>query len=242
MAPIYSDQQLKAIAENRFADTHIQTEKFGHQPLVPSSGFQDIWGVDANYTFQTVARTLTVQSSGNDNGAASTGAKTIIIEGLDANWNEISEEIATNAAVDPTTTNSFLRVNIIYVGDVGTLGTNEGIISVTSTTDLNILAQIGADKGQSEQCIGSIPAGRRAEFEDIVVACGKGEDFEVELQTCEFGKGWRVRQRLFVYQGTVSEHVNIKLGEKGDFRARAKSITNINKPISVSVDYIQVPV
>ena len=91
----------------RNEDEVVPKDKFGRNTSVGTT-LEDIWDVSANISFLTSAETILVQSSGNDNGASSTGARTVTIEGLDNDWNEISETITTNASVDPETTQSFL--------------------------------------------------------------------------------------------------------------------------------------
>ena len=229
---------IHKLARNLNGDSIRQGEKFGHNDAVSNSAFEDVWLGSTNLVQPTTARTLTVQSSGNDNGASSTGAQKIMIEGLDANYNEISEEIATNAAEDPTTTKSFLRVNRIYVTDVGTNGTNENEITVTTTTDLVIQADIKAGLGQSEKSHFTVPAGYTCVIVSWSGDCGKGEDFEIELETQEEGKALRIRQRAYLYQDHIQEDVYVIAPEKTDIKVQAKSLTNANKAVSASYNYI----
>ncbi len=234
---LFTDEFIRQLAKNTSSNAYRQGEKFGHNDTVGTS-FEDVWLQSTDIVLPTTARTLTVQSSGNDNGAASSGARTVIIEGLDANYNEISEEIATVAAADPTTTNSFLRVNRMYVGDVGTNGTNENAITVTTTTDLDIQANIGAGLGQSEKTQFTVPANYNCIVHSWSADCGKGEDFEIEFITQENGKGKRVRQRAYVYQNQIQEDIFIVCPAKCDMKISAKSITNAGKPISASYNYV----
>ena len=60
--------------------------------------------------------------------SSSTGAHTVLIEGLDANYVEISEVITLNGQTAVTTTNSYLRVNRMAVTTAGTGLANAGII------------------------------------------------------------------------------------------------------------------
>ena len=234
---LFTDEFIRQLAKNTSSNAYRQGEKFGHNDTVGTS-FEDIWVNDGDITLGTTARTLTIQSSGNDNGASSSGARTVIIEGLDANYNEITEEIATVAAADPTTTNAFLRVNRMYVGDVGTNGTNENAITCTTTTDATIQANIGAGLGQTEKSQFTVPANYTCVIHSWSGDCGKGEDFEMELKTAELNKGWRVRQRAYVYQNHIQEDIYVVLPEKTDVKIQGKSLTNANKPLSVSYNYV----
>jgi len=75
------------------------------------------------------------------------------IEGCGANFVELTETIALNGTTNVTTTQSFLRINAMYV----TNGTNVGTITakISSTT----YAQINAGVGQTQMSIYTVPAG-----------------------------------------------------------------------------------
>lgn len=220
------------VDEGRFPN-YKAIEKFGYNAAVSNTVFEDVWVQGGDLTWPATARTLTIQSAGNDNGAGSTGAQKIMIEGLDANWNELSEEIETDAAVDPTTTNAFLRVNRAYVTDVGTLGTNEGAITLTTTTDLDIQAAIGAGLGQTEKSHLSIPAGFNAIIYEWTVNNGKADDHDTYIQTREFGKSWRIRKRALTYESEYKDECIIRLPEKSDIRIQSKG-GGVDRPLDTS--------
>jgi hypothetical protein len=212
-------------------------DKFGYNPSVSNTVFEDVWYASQALTYPTVARTLTVDSSGNDNGTGSTGANEIMIQGLDANWNEIKETVVLNATVSPTTTNEFIRVNRAFVTTVGSLGVNENDITLTTTTDLDLQANIGAGLGQTEKSHLSVPAGFKCKILAWSVNCGKGDDFDVILETREFGESWRIRQRALIFQNNKQNELDISIGEKGDVRIRAKG-SGVDRPLDVNYRYI----
>ena len=139
-----------------------QNHKFGANPDIDVTA-EDIWTSGGAYTgWLTAAAPMRIRAGGNAaDTAAGAGAQSVRIEGLDANWNEIGETVATaGAAQSLATSASFIRVNRLYVVNAGAYGgTNTGIVSV-ETTGGTLVATIGATQGQSEMCIYTIPAGK----------------------------------------------------------------------------------
>lgn len=141
---------------------HQRTCPFGFNDAVGTSP-ETIWTAGATYTFPSTATALTVvSSSANDDGSpAGTGARTVTIVGLDANYAEVSETVTMNGTTDVTTTQTFLRVNEAYVATCGSTGSNVGAITIANTTPTT-LAVIVATAGISQQCVYTVPANKTA--------------------------------------------------------------------------------
>ena len=218
-------------------------DKFADNAAVGTS-FEDIWNSSSALTYLTSASTITVTSSGNDNGAGSTGAQSITIEGLDGNWDVASETIATLAATPPVTTQTFLRVNRAYVVDVGAIasGTNENNIVLTATTGGSVQGQIGAGLGQTEKSQYAVPRNFTAYISKMYYNMGKGDDGEVTLDTRNFGEAWRVKRLLKIYQSEIDHSLEsyIPVNGKSDIRQRAKSSAG-GVQVASGYDFILVP-
>lgn len=76
----------------------------------------------------TTAAQVSVVSTSTSDAAAGSGAREVLIEGLDSNYDEISETVAMNGTTTVLTVASFLRVNSVRVTSVGGSGANVGII------------------------------------------------------------------------------------------------------------------
>lgn len=135
---------------------------FGYNSDVGNTA-ESVWSVGGLYTFPSTATALTVvSSSANDDGdPVGTGARTVVIEGLDANYAVVSETVTMNGTTAVTTTQTFLRVNKAYVATCGSTNSNVGTITIANTTPTT-LASIAATAGLSEQCIYTVPAGYTA--------------------------------------------------------------------------------
>ena len=92
--------------------------KFGKNNSVSNASFETIWaGADLGgatvYTFATTAETLRVKAGGNAaDTSAGLGAQTILVEGLSATYEEISETVTlAGASASAATTATFTAIN-----------------------------------------------------------------------------------------------------------------------------------
>lgn len=106
--------------------------KFGRNPNIGTSDEVIASSGLANPYTPTIATTIEAISTSANDTAAGSGARTIIVEGLDASFNEITATITMNGTSATTaTTSSFIRVNRVYVATSGTYqGNNAGDITV----------------------------------------------------------------------------------------------------------------
>ena len=107
--------------------------KWGYNPDI-DVGTETVWSVGGTFTPLSSAGTLeVVSSSANDDGdPAGTGAQSIIIYGVDANYEEQTEVVTLNGTTAVTTTNSWLGVNRAAIYLSGSGGINAGDISITA--------------------------------------------------------------------------------------------------------------
>ena len=132
---------------------HSVVSLFGYQASVTTTPIP-IWENATAYVYPTSASTLTlVSTSASDD----TSAK-ILISGLDASYNPISETLAMNGLTGVTTVNSYFRINSLLMTSTGTSQTtNVGTITLKQSS--NILAQINAGVGKSQSTVYTVPAG-----------------------------------------------------------------------------------
>jgi hypothetical protein len=199
--------------------------KFGFNAACGSTA-ETIWTQGAAYTWNTAAQLELTSTDADDTDTTGNGARTVTIEGLDANYNEISETVDMNgqtADAGSTTTASFLRVNRMYVATAGSTGDQ----TTGTPNDLTtIRARIDANAGQTLQCIYTVPAGKTlylfqiwASSADITDSC------QIDFLTSENGGPWRTRNRFATQQGSVLAPYNfpLVLAEKTDIEMQGTS-------------------
>ena len=142
----------------------LVVHKFGHSTGVDTTE-STVWNGGGNYTFVTTAETIRVKAGGDaDDDVAGDGARTLIVEGLDANWCEISETITlAGTSASASTTLAFLRINRAFIESVGLVqASNTGAITIETTTTNDIMSVIEAERGQTQLGFYSVPEGHSA--------------------------------------------------------------------------------
>jgi len=139
-----------------------------------------------NLSYPAAALQMTVSSADADDTSAGTGARTVLITGLDANYAVISETVTMNGQTAVTTTNSFLRINAMLVTTAGTSLANEGIIyigtgTVTSGVPATIYNVIAAGFNNATSSQYTIPAGYTGYL--VVARIGLAQDAGTTLIT-----------------------------------------------------------
>jgi len=140
------------VARNQI-DGHTPLNIFGYSTAVGSTALGPVWeGLTLSggaYTYPSSAAALVLVSD----SASDTSALSIRIEGLDANFNPIIETIAMNGTTNVTTTNSFLRINLMST----TNGLNVG--NITAKIGATTYAKMNAGIGQTQMSLYTVPAG-----------------------------------------------------------------------------------
>lgn len=113
---------------------HSVVTVFGYNPDVDTSE-ESVWPDGGTVPHPTVASVLKVSSTdAADASPSGTGARTVRITGLNANYFEVSETIVLNGQTAVNTVNSYLYVNGLTVTSVGSGGENAGDINVGTGT------------------------------------------------------------------------------------------------------------
>lgn len=97
---------------------HRSVVVFGFNPDVDTSQVS-VWPLPSLITFPSDALQMTVSSTSANDTSAGTGARTVVVQGLDANYNEVSETVTLNGQTAVTMTTSMLRINYAYVATAG---------------------------------------------------------------------------------------------------------------------------
>lgn len=137
--------------------------KFGVNLAVGTTR-EDIWSLGGIYPWLQTERPVRIKAGGNAaDTAAGNGARSVIVEGLDENWEVATETLVTaGASVSAATTTTFRRIIRAYVSTSGTYtGANTGAIIIESTAP-NDLAEIQAGYGQTQMTMFTVPADKKA--------------------------------------------------------------------------------
>jgi len=219
-------------------------QKFGRNPSIGNAP-ETVWNYGGIYVYPTVAAPVYVSGSDEQDGAAGTGARTVTVLGLDANYNMIQETLTVDGAPSGS---SFLRVYRAFVVTAGTLGANKGtvLISTGATGTGTVLADIGTigsgttyGTGQTFLGLYTVPAGYKGYLTRWNIGVGAYND------NCTALLGWKSPQGLFrtrdvmsVPGGLHNINYNVPLifDEKVDIEIRALCSTGTE--VSTNFDII----
>ena len=215
---------------------HKPLFKFGNNATVGYT-VETIWAEGGLYSYLTAATVLKVSSSSTDDTSAGTGARTVQLYGLDADYNEINELVTLNGQTAVNTTQSFLRINRMVVRSAGSGGANAGVIyagtgTVTTGVPANVYASVNGVTGanQSLMALWTVPAGYTAYMLQYDVSNGTTSNTPA---VCKLVLAVRPHGEVFqskdVKSLTTGMHVEetfafpLKIEEKSDIEVRAIS-------------------
>jgi hypothetical protein len=142
---------------------HKTLFKFGNNADINGS-LETIWSHGGLYAYPAAATAMKVSSSSADDDASGTGARTVVVSGLDQNYNEASETVELDGQTEVLTTTTFIRVFRAYVATAGSGGTAAGTIyvgtgTVTAGVPATVYAEIALGENQTTMALWTVPAG-----------------------------------------------------------------------------------
>ena len=146
--------------------------KWGYNPDL-DVGTETVWSYGGTFARMTAADTLNVVSSSTDDDNGGTGAWSIIIYGVDENYESQIEVVVLDGTAPVTTSNSWLGVNRVAVYLAGTGGENAGDITVTRTTGGSVQAHVPATEGSTQQALFFVPAASTMLMDWLLINVGK---------------------------------------------------------------------
>ena len=124
-------------------------------------------GTAATLTEMTASGALKISSGSANDTAAGTGARTVRVTGLDADWNIVTDDVSLNGQTAVSLTNVVLHPFLIQVLTAGSGGTNAGVLYVGSgavTSGVPAIINLGCavSVGQSRTAFMPVPKGYSA--------------------------------------------------------------------------------
>lgn len=120
--------QRGAVAGYTYSQRHYNCNELS------TSIYTAVWNVSPPviYNFLAAATTLSLSSTSANDTALGTGARTVLVEGLDSNYDIVTETVTLNGQTGVVTANSYLRINNLTVTNWGTSSVNAGKIYIGS--------------------------------------------------------------------------------------------------------------
>lgn len=223
---------------------HTSVTVFGYSPDVDTAQVT-VWPHTGLITHPTTALQMSVSSNSANDTAAGTGARTVFLSGLDADYNEISETVTMNGLTAVLTTKSFLRINNCYVATAGSLLSAAGDIYFgTGTVTLGVPATvydlIKYDYNSRITGHYTVPAGYTAYVEQGLFSAGQpGGSAQVQGRLLTTGTdGIRHTAAITTVNNGAADYAfeyPLAVPEKTDIEATAKGSSNNNEASSMFI-------
>jgi hypothetical protein len=199
--------------------------KFGSNGALSGSD-ESIWSAGGLYPWSALSspQTLYVSSTVGDGDDGS-----VEIQGLDSNWNILTETVSlAGSPSEVTTTNTFRRVfRMLYSS------TNTGVITARTVSHAGtIVAQIDIGKAQTLMSVYTIPAGHIGYLLNYTAGVGKLDNADLSLYVRDGASGaFRIKSEMSIYESIQRQEFSVPLrfSEKTDIDFRAKGATGNSK-------------
>ncbi len=145
-----------------------------YNPLVGTTE-ATIWPKNTAYAFPVAASIMTLYST-----STADTTQSVLIEGLDADYNEISEVLVLNGQTGRASTFSYLRVNTLTVlvdSPVGNLSFGTG--AATAGVPANTYGYIHAGDNVSNSAVYTVPAGYTLQLSSSSISAGGSSGSQV---------------------------------------------------------------
>jgi hypothetical protein len=193
---------------------------FGFNRLV-GTAYETLWDYGGVLPLPASANTLTVVSSASD-------AMSLLINGLDSDYNEITEVVTLTGTTPVSTSSSFFRVNSAVILS----GSNTGNISISSGA--SVVGYITAGLGATQSCAFTVPAGHslyllRIDCNSSTVNPNKYLYIRNSVRSST-GRTLKVAEATFATsQVSYDRQIPFKIDEKSDFSFESKSSSGENE-------------
>ncbi len=200
---------------------HSSRNVFGTSSAIGTS-FTTPWELGNTNALPLIstASTLDVASS-----SASDTSQIVRLIGLDADYNEIAENVSLNGTTVVTTTNSFKAINDFITVSGNCAG------NVTAKIGATVYAQITAGAGRNQAAIFTVPAGfsfylaRIDAFSATATGASKYITF-LNKNTFADGRVFQVAETTFAQRMDIMRVLPFKVPEKTTLEFQAKTNSN----------------
>lgn len=206
---------------------HSALFKYGYNPSIVDTE-ETIWDAGGIYAYPTSAVPMTVTSAG---GATDQDVQ-VLVQGLDSDYNILTETVTLNAAGTAVTAGLFLRVFRAFVA-----GSQAPTGNITVTNTGVTYAQITLGENQTLMSVYTVPAGHSLYIHDGIVTHGtdnSGAYITVRFITRAVGGVFRTGVKLDVINSELIFPFAqpLRVPEKTDIEVRAVCSKNQANAIS----------
>lgn len=223
--PLPSSNYLVDVGFNLIRN-HRRITALGNNPDLSTAAVEDVWTGGGIYPWMSTSTSLEVVSSSAADGVAGTGARTVLISGLNSSWDEISATVTLNGTTPVSIPTQFYRIQSALIMSAGSSKVNEGTLTVRDSGGGTTRAIIPIGYGTTRQSQFTVPAGYTLQVVSLVLSINRPtstRDATVATFVQSSTGFYRLPLELSV-DGNTYRHdgiPGITLPEKTDFGLRA---------------------
>lgn len=228
---------------------HKTLFKFGNNPDT-NGALETVWSQSSLYVYPTAATVMKVSSTSADDNGTGSGARTVLVGGLDSNYNEVTETVTLTGQTPVLTTTVFIRVFRAYVVTAGVSNTAAGTIYigdgvVTAGVPATVYASIPLGENQTLMAIWTVPVGYtfymyRGSFS---AASNNAAQYVLgKFMVRPFGGVFRNAADVTANSNVIQYDFEIPLAvpEKADIEARVIALSGTNFYITASFEGVYI--
>lgn len=145
----------------------------------------------------TVAESWEIVSASINDTAAGTGARTVSITTLNGSYGEVTQTVTLNGTTAVALTGTHIAINAGVVATAGSIGVNEGILTIRVAGGGAARAYLSANDGVLNQCKFTVPTNSRLELYSAVIG-----------MTSSLGGGAEAGRFIFVVTNSAGRTAN----------------------------------
>ena len=139
---------------------------------------ETIWNVGGLYPWLENESFINISSTDTDDTILGTGARQILLIGLDINYVEIVDVVDLSGTGVGTSNIKFFRINDAVVFTAGSTKSAEGTIDLRSNS--KILGRIEGKKNRIQQLVYTAPVNKTLFTGKFVMNCGRSDEVQVQ--------------------------------------------------------------
>ena len=214
------------IAEGNIAG-HTAVRRFGRNPDVAATP-ETLSAISTLMYYPPAAEILKIRSDDADDDGApvDTGARTVWIQGLNDDYEIITDTITMNGTTAVDSNVAFLRVFKAMVLTTGASLSNEGTITVYGNDNASKILAISETKNESHEATYTVPAGQTMYVSYLVMseASNKGSTFGLHMRP--FGGLFYTKREFQLISSSLVLDIQepLPVAEKTDVEMRVTGI------------------
>ena len=194
---------------------HSIRNLFGTNPAIGTT-FRTPWENNTALPFLSAEQNLSIVSD-----SASDTAVSILVSGVDGNYNSVSEIVALNGTTAVTTTNKFFRINDLLTTSGNAVG------NVTASYSGTVYAKILATYGRNQAAVFTVPVGYSfylGRIDAFTATANNDTKIMTFRNRVTFGDGrvFNVAQTNFVSRMDIARTLPFKIPAKATIEFQAK--------------------